>query len=30
MCWFVDKKGVLRELKGERDPNGIFKKLLAE
>ena len=29
-CWIVDKKGVLRELKGERDPEGIVKKLLAE
>jgi len=29
-CWFVDKKGVLRELNGERDPNGITEKLLAE
>ena len=30
LCWFVDKKGVLRELHGERDPYGIAEKLLAE
>jgi hypothetical protein len=30
MCWFVDKKGVLRELKGESDPQGIIKRLQAE
>lgn len=30
LCWFMDKKGVLRELKGERDPNGILARLLAE
>jgi len=30
MCWFVDKKGVLRELKGEMDPEGITKRLQAE
>ena len=30
MCWMVDKKGVLRELHAERDPEGILKKLLME
>ena len=30
LCWFIDKKGVLRELHGERDPVGIAEKLLAE
>lgn len=30
MCWIVDKKGVLRELHGERDPVGIVDRLLAE
>ena len=30
MCWILDKKGVLRELKGESDPQGIIKRLQAE
>lgn len=30
MCWLLDKKGVLRELKAERDPEGLVKKMLGE
>ena len=30
MVWLVDKKGVLRELKAERGPEPMIKKLLAE
>jgi hypothetical protein len=30
MCWFVDKKGVLRELNSEGEQEVITEKLLAE
>ncbi len=29
-CWIVDKKGVLRDLKVERNPEGLTEQLLAE
>lgn len=29
-CWIVDKKGVLRDLKVERNPKGLTEQLLAE
>lgn len=30
MCWLVDKKGVLRELKAQRSPDQLVQELLAE
>lgn len=30
LCWFVDKKGILRDIHGERDPIDVAEKLLAE
>jgi len=30
LCWFIDKKGILRDIHGEREPIDITEKLLAE